>query len=416
MKNQLEKEVEHQFQELKRGSLEIIPEEAFREKLKKSLLTNTPLKIKAGFDPTAKDLHLGHTVLLQKMRQFQEFGHEVYFLIGDYTAMIGDPTGKSETRKRLSREEVLENAETYKEQVFLILDPEKTNVVFNSEWLSKMNLADIIELTARYTVAQLLEREDFAQRYQNQKAISLVEFLYPLLQGYDSVALKADVELGGSDQKFNLLVGRYLQQAYGQEGQCILTMPLLVGLDGEKKMSKSLNNYVGIKEEPIEIFGKIMSISDPLMWDYYLLLSNLTLNEVEELKKDVQMGKIHPKEAKARLAEELAARFHSKEKAEKARSEWEKIHSPVKRGLPEEIPEFQISLNPEQSGVSLIEVCKICQFASSNGEARRLMEGGGLHLIENENEVLLKNPKEILPKGSYILRAGKRRFALLTIT
>src|SRR5512138_1203391 len=286
--------VAEQMAIIKRGAVEILVEKELEEKLAKSLETGVPLRIKAGFDPTAPDLHLGHTVLLHKMRQFQKLGHEVNFLIGDFTGMIGDPTGKSETRKALTLEDVLRNAETYKEQVFKILDPEKTRVVFNSQWLAAMNATEMIQLAARYTVARMLERDDFGKRYATQMPISIHEFLYPLIQGYDSVAMKADVELGGTDQKFNLLVGRELQREYGQSPQSVITMPLLEGLDGVNKMSKSLGNYIGINEPADEIFGKVMSISDTLMLRYYELLSDLSLVELQQLKGDIKTGTVHP--------------------------------------------------------------------------------------------------------------------------
>src|SRR5512137_264171 len=302
--------VAEQMAIIKRGTVEILIEKDLEEKLEKSRQTGIPLKIKAGFDPTAPDLHLGHTVLLHKMRQFQQLGHEICFLIGDFTGMIGDPTGKSETRKPLTREDVLKNAETYKEQVFKILDPEKTRVVFNSQWLAALNASDMIGLASKYTMARMLEREDFSNRFANQLPISIHEFLYPLIQGYDSVALKADVELGGTDQKFNLLVGRELQREWGQVPQTVITMPLLEGLHGVNKMSKSLGNYIGINEPADEIFGKIMSVSDTLMIRYYELLSDLSLPELNKLKVAVKDGTVHPMEAKKQLGREMVTRYH----------------------------------------------------------------------------------------------------------
>ncbi|TAJ76437.1 tyrosine--tRNA ligase, partial [bacterium] len=297
---------EEQLRVIKRGAVEILIEEELRKKLKRA----RPLRVKAGFDPTAPDLHLGHTVLIQKMKQFQDLGHEVIFLIGDFTGMIGDPSGRSETRKQLTRDEVLKNAETYKEQIFKILDPKKTVIDFNHRWMEKMDAAALVELSAKYTVARMLEREDFKQRYQKQQAISVHEFLYPLIQGYDSVILKADVELGGSDQRFNLLVGRELQREYGQEPQVVLTMPLLEGTDGVNKMSKSLNNYIGINEAPEDIFGKMMSISDDLMWRYAELLSDRDLEEVKKIRDQVVRGSVHPMDFKKSLASEMVSRFH----------------------------------------------------------------------------------------------------------
>ena len=299
------KDFDKQWELITRGAVEILVPEDLERKLKNSISSNMPLRIKAGFDPTAPDLHLGHTVLIQKLRHFQELGHEVIFLIGDFTGMIGDPSGQSETRRPLTQEEVMDNAKTYKQQIFKLLDPEKTVIEFNTHWLGRMSAGELIRLSARYTVARMLERDDFQKRYHDQKPISIHEFLYPLLQGYDSVALKADVELGGTDQKFNLLVGRDLQRDYGQEPQVVITLPLLEGTDGVQKMSKSLNNYIGIEEPPREIFGKIMSISDRLMMRYYELLSDLDLAEINKLKEDMNKGYINPKDVKARLAKEI---------------------------------------------------------------------------------------------------------------
>ncbi len=335
----MEKDIDKSLEIIGRGAVEIIDLDELKKKLEKSILTNTPLRIKAGFDPTAPDLHLGHTVLIQKMRHFQELGHQVIFLIGDFTGLIGDPTGKSETRPPLTPEQVQENAATYKEQIFKILDPQKTEIAFNSKWMNEMRSIEMIRLCAKYTVARMLEREDFKQRFQNQRPIAIHEFIYPLIQGYDSVALRADVELGGTDQKFNLLVGRHIQKEYGQEPQVVLTMPLLEGLDGVNKMSKSLGNYVGITEEPKSMFGKLMSISDELMFRYYELLSSLSLSDIEDLKRGISEKKIHPKEVKARLAMELVARFHGEEAAKKARDQFEAQFS---RGeIPDDIPEYK---------------------------------------------------------------------------
>ncbi|MDH7554655.1 MAG: tyrosine--tRNA ligase, partial [Spirochaetota bacterium] len=313
--------IKNDIELLKRGVEEIIPLDEFEKKIERSQKENKPLIIKAGFDPTAPDIHLGHTVLLRKMRHFQQMGHTVIFLIGDFTAMIGDPSGKSQTRKRLTREEVLSNAETYKKQVFKILDPEKTIVDFNSRWCMPMSFADVLDLASRYNVARMLERDDFAKRYKDGVPISILEFLYPLIQGYDSVALKADIELGGTDQKFNLLVGRDLQREYGQEPQVIMTLPLLVGLDGVQKMSKSLNNYIGIDEDPQQIFGKVMSISDDLMFLYYELVTDVPKAEIESYKKGIQDGSVHPKDVKVRLAKEICAQFYNEEIAQKAKME-----------------------------------------------------------------------------------------------
>ena len=333
---------------LRRGAVEILLEEELLRKLQRG----NPLRIKAGFDPTAPDLHLGHTVLLQKMKQFQELGHDVVFLIGDFTGLIGDPTGRSETRKPLSREAVEQNAATYREQVFKILDSKKTTVDFNSRWMEQMNAAALVELSAKYTVARMLEREDFKTRYQNQQSITVHEFLYPLIQGYDSVALRADVELGGTDQRFNLLVGRELQREYGQEPQVVLTMPLLEGTDGVNKMSKSLGNYIGINEPPEEIFGKMMSISDDLMWRYAELLSERPLEEIKQVRRQVAEATVHPMDFKKTLAREIVARFHGQKAADAARDYFETRHQ--RREVPKNI-RTQFS-PPERVGVTQLLV------------------------------------------------------------
>ncbi len=383
---------EEQLKLIKEGTVEIIEEGELLEKLKRG----KPLKVKAGFDPTAPDLHLGHTVLLQKLRQFQKLGHEVYFIIGDFTAMIGDPTGRSETRPPLSREEVLKNAETYKEQVFKILDPEKTNIVFNSQWLDKLGTKGVIELSAKYTVARMLERDDFSKRYKEGIPIHIHEFLYPLLQGYDSVAIEADVELGGTDQKFNLLVGRDIQREYGLEPQVCITLPLLVGTDGVKKMSKSYGNYIGITEEPKTMFGKIMSISDELMWEYYALLTDYTESDIESMKKDM-----HPMEAKKKLAHYLVSRFHSKEEADKAREFFERTFS--ERQFPSDAPEVKI---PEEE-ISVINLLLKIGAVSSKNEARRIIQGGGLKI----NGEKIEDPKAVINiEGEMRVQVGKKRF------
>ena len=396
--------VREQMEVIKRGAMEILVEKELEEKLEKSLASGVPLKIKAGFDPTAPDLHLGHTVLLHKMRQFQQLGHEVYFLIGDFTGMIGDPTGKSETRKPLTRDDVLRNAETYKEQVFKILDPEKTKVVFNSDWLLPLNATDMIGLASKYTVARMLEREDFSNRFANQLPISIHEFLYPLIQGYDSVALKADVELGGTDQKFNLLVGRELQREWGQRPQTVITMPLLEGLDGVNKMSKSLGNYIGINEPADEIFGKVMSISDDLMFRYYELLSDLSLAELDQLKADVKVGALHPMEAKKRLGREMVARYHGT--AAGAQAEDNFVRRFRDNETPDEMPEFTLAA----TGATVL-LCKVLAEASlvpSNSEGRRALKGGG---VKVNGERVADENAEIPASGEYILQVGKRRFA-----
>ncbi|GAB4300626.1 MAG: tyrosine--tRNA ligase [Desulfuromonadia bacterium] len=396
--------VSEQMAVIRRGAVEILVEEELQEKLAKSVETGVPLRIKAGFDPTAPDLHLGHTVLLQKMRQFQRLGHEVYFLIGDFTGMIGDPTGKSETRKALTREDVLRNAETYKEQVFKILDPEKTRVVFNSQWLSPLTATEMIGLAARYTVARMLERDDFGKRYANQMPISIHEFLYPLIQGYDSVALKADVELGGTDQKFNLLVGRELQREWGQRPQSVITMPLLEGLDGVNKMSKSLGNYIGINEPPDEIFGKVMSVSDTLMLRYYELLSDATLEEIATLKGDIATGSLHPMEAKKRLGREIVARYHGESAARHAEENF--VRRFRDNQIPEDMPVITI---PGGEGTMLVSrVLVQAGVVPSNSEGKRAIQGGG---VKVDGEKISDAMAELPCRGEYVVQVGKRRFA-----
>ena len=381
-----------QFEILKEGTVEVIEEEELLKKLKEG----RPLRVKAGFDPTAPDLHLGHVVLLQKLRQFQQLGHEVYFIIGDFTAMIGDPTGRNETRPPLTKEEVLENAKTYEHQVFKVLDPQKTKIVFNSSWLEPLGTRGIIELSAKYTVARMLEREDFSKRFKEGVPIYIHEFLYPLLQAYDSVAIKADVELGGTDQKFNLLIGRDIQREYGQEAQVCMTLPLLVGLDGKRKMSKSYGNYVGITEEPKSMFGKLMSISDELMWEYYLLLTDYTKREIEKIKSEW-----HPMEAKKHLAELIVKRFHSQEEATKAREWFESTYS--KRQFPEDAPLIEI---PDREITALDLLLKLKAVPSKN-EGRRLIQGGGMKV--NFEKVL--DPYQKLTVGAGLkVQVGKKKF------
>ena len=393
---------------IKRGAAELISEEELLRKFKKSLKTGRPLRIKAGFDPTAPDLHLGHTVLIQKIRQFQELGHHIIFLIGDFTGMIGDPTGKSETRKPLTKEDVARNAETYKVQIFKMLDEKKTEVVFNSSWMNNLSVSDLIILASKYTVARMLERDDFKKRYSGNRPIAIHEFLYPLIQGYDSVVLNADVELGGTDQKFNLLVGRELQREFGQEPQVVITMPLLEGLDGTNKMSKSLGNYVGITEPPGEIFGKIMSVSDELMLRYYELLSSISNTEIEALKDGLKKGTAHPKDAKSNLAKEIVARFHGKDAAVKAASEFDKVFK--SKGLPEAIEEKTITIQTEEIGI--VDLLKTARLTPSTSEARRLIQQGGINVDgERISDINLK-----LSAGkTYLLQIGKRRFTRVVI-
>ena len=390
------------LQALKRGAQEVIKE----DELQARLAGGRPLRIKAGFDPTAPDLHLGHTVLLNKLKQFQDMGHEAVFLIGDFTGMIGDPTGKNVTRKPLTREEVAENAKTYARQIYKILDPEKTRIVFNSEWMGKMTAADLIQLSARYTVARMLERDDFTKRYQGNQAIAIHEFLYPLIQGYDSVVLKADVELGGTDQKFNLLMGRHLQEQHAQKPQVVLTMPLLEGLDGVNKMSKSLGNFIGIDESPDEMFGKLMSVSDELMWRYYELLSFLPWGDVVAMKAACDQG-ANPKECKIRLAREITARFHSSQKAEAALLAFEARFS--QKIIPEDLP-LQV-LSAPLGGYPLANLYKDAGLAASTSEVIRAVSQGGVRLDGEK----VADPKCVIAKGTYVLQLGKRKIARVQI-
>ncbi|MDP2168070.1 MAG: tyrosine--tRNA ligase [Thermodesulfovibrionales bacterium] len=393
---------EKQLEIIKRGAVEIIVEAELLLRLEKSHKEKKPLRIKAGFDPTAPDIHLGHTVLLEKMRQFQELGHEVIFLIGDFTGMIGDPSGKSETRKPLTKEDVRENAGTYREQIFKLLDPEKTTIEFNSSWMSKMTPDGFIRLLSSYTVARMLEREDFKERYRSQSPIGIHEFMYPLIQGYDSVVLKADVELGGTDQKFNLIVGRELQKEYGQKPQCLVLMPLLEGTDGVKKMSKSLGNYIGITEPASEMFGKIMSVTDGLMLRYYELLSRISLNELSALKEGIKAGSVHPKEAKEALAVEVVERYRGREEALRAKEEFEHIFKG--KGLPDEVPCFKLRWDEDELWAP--KIMKLSGLASSTGEAIRLITQGGVS-VDDER---LTDPEARLRKGSYLFKVGKRKF------
>ncbi|TCW20883.1 tyrosine--tRNA ligase [Vibrio crassostreae] len=391
--------IEAALAEIKRGVEELIPEDELIAKLKEG----RPLRIKLGADPTAPDIHLGHTVIFNKLRAFQELGHEVTFLIGDFTAMVGDPSGKNSTRPPLSREDVLKNAETYKEQVFKILDPEKTQIRFNSEWLSELGAEGMIRLASNQTVARMLERDDFKKRYAGGQPIAIHEFMYPLLQGHDSVALESDVELGGTDQKFNLLMGRELQKAAGQKPQAVLMMPLLVGLDGVKKMSKSAHNYIGISEAPSEMFGKIMSISDDLMWSYYELLSFRPLEEVAELKAGVDAGK-NPRDVKVLLAKEIIARFHSEADAEAAEQEF--VNRFAKNQVPDEMPEFEF-----EAGLPIANVLKEAGLVNSTSDAMRMIKQGAAKL-EGEK---IEDSKFVPEAGTAVYQVGKRKFARITI-
>ena len=395
-------DVESSLQIIKRGCDELLIESELIERLK----SGRPLRIKAGFDPTAPDLHLGHTVLINKLRHFQDFGHHILFLIGDFTGLIGDPTGKNATRPPLSREQILENAKTYKEQVFKILDPEKTEVCFNSAWFDNLGAAGMIKLAAQHTVARMLERDDFAKRYASGLPIAIHEFLYPLCQGYDSVAMRADVELGGTDQKFNLLVGRELQKHYGQPPQCVLTMPLLEGLDGVNKMSKSLGNYIGINEAPREIFGKVMSVSDGLMWRYFDLLSFRDIAEIRQLKASVLAGR-NPRDVKVLLAQELVARFHTHVAAEEALAEFE---ARFRQGvLPDDMPEVALLADVP---LALVQILKQTGLTASTSESLRMIEQGA---VRANGEKVTDKATVIAVGETVILQVGKRKFARVTL-
>lgn len=395
------KPVDEQLALIKRGADEILVEAELRAKLERGM----PLRVKAGFDPTAPDLHLGHTVLINKLRQFQELGHEVLFLIGDFTGMIGDPSGKNSTRPPLTREQVLANAETYKEQVFKILDPQRTQVVFNSEWMDKFSAAEMIQLAGKYTVARMLERDDFDKRYKGGQSIAIHEFLYPLIQGYDSVAMRADIELGGTDQKFNLLMGRELQRQYGQEPQITLTMPLLVGLDGEMKMSKSLGNYVGINDQPGVMYNKIVSMPDSLMWRYFELLSFRSMEEIDGLRADVEAG-ANPRDIKIKLAEELVARFHGEEAAASAHRS---AGNRLKEGeLPDDLPEVVLEAD---AGLPISAVLNRAGMTKNAAAARDLLGAGS---VKVDGEVVDRD--FMFQVGSvHVCQAGKKKFARITV-
>ncbi len=403
------KSVEEQVALIERGTVDLISREELVKKLTRSRETGKPLVIKAGFDPTAPDLHLGHTVLLQKLRHFQQLGHQINFLIGDFTGLIGDPTGKSDTRPPLTRQDVERNAETYKEQVFKILDPEKTKVVFNSTWLGELSSYEMIRLASRLTVARMLERDDFKKRFESNRPISIHEFLYPLIQGYDSVAMEADVELGGTDQLFNLLMGRDLQKAHNQEAQVVLTMPLLEGLDGVNKMSKSLGNYIGISEPADDIFGKVLSISDELMFRYYELLSDLSLQEIEQLRQDMEAGKIHPKAVKVQLAKELVARFHDQDAADAAERNFEQVFK--KHELPEDLPEKELTVEAET--IWLPKLLQEAGLVKSTSDGRRMVKQNAVSV---DGQKVADIDTDISAKGTVLLQVGKRRFCRVTFT
>jgi tyrosyl-tRNA synthetase len=380
---------------ISRGAVEIISEEELREKLS----TGKPLRVKAGFDPTAPDIHLGHTVLINKMRQLQDLGHEVIFLIGDFTGMIGDPSGRSVTRPPLTREEILDNAKTYEEQIYKILDPHKTRIMFNSEWMETMHAADLIKLASTYTVARILERDDFERRFKNNQPIAIHEFLYPIIQGYDSVAMEADIELGGTDQRFNLLMGRELQKHFGQKPQVVITMPLLEGTDSIQKMSKSYNNYIGIEENPNEMYGKIMSISDELMWRYYELLSFKSTDEIVALRNKVAKG-LNPRDVKMQLADEIVTRFHDQAKAKHAKESF--IAQFREHKMPENIPELEL-----RGELPVANILKEAKLVSSTSDALRMLKQGGVKI---DGQKITENKK--IPKGEqHIYQVGKRRFA-----
>lgn len=399
---------EEQLSYIKQGSVDFISEAEFLKKLKKSVGTKKPLKIKLGADPSRPDIHVGHTVVIQKMRVLQNLGHHVQFLIGDFTALIGDPTGKNTTRPILSREEIEQNAKSYAEQIFKILDPDKTEIVYNSSWLLKLTSIDFIKLTAKYTIARMLERDDFTNRYKSGVPISMHELMYPLCQGYDSVALQTDLELGGTDQKFNLLVGRDLQSHYGQEPQCILTMPILEGLDGVQKMSKSLDNYIGVSEVPKDMFGKTMRVSDELMYRYYELLTDMKTDEIAKLKAQVKAGEKHPRDVKVNLAKILVTRFHSVAAAQAAEDEFNRIFS--QKGLPDEMKEAVLSA----SSIQLTQLLVDLGFAASKSEGVRLITGGGVSI----DQVKVADSKLVLELRSgqnLILKSGKKNFAKVVV-
>ncbi len=402
----MDNKIQNALNEIRRGISEIIDEERIITLLKNYFEKGQTFFVKAGFDPTAPDLHLGHTVLLQKMALLQKFGATVQFLIGDFTGMIGDPTGKNETRKKLTKEVVLANAQSYKDQVFKILDPQKTVVMFNSEWIEALGAAGLVELTTTFSVARMLEREDFEKRYKSQTPISISEFLYPLLQGYDSVAMKSDIEMGGTDQKFNLLMGRHLQRVYnvGKE-QAVIMMPLLEGLDGVNKMSKSLGNYIGVTDAPSDMFGKILSISDTLMWRYYELLSTKSLIEIAELKSSVEKGSVHPKHAKELLAQEIVTRYHGLEAAKMALDEFNRVHA--QNEIPNDVEVFVSNESPVWIAKALVD----CELESSTSQARRDIKQGAVKM----DQVRVDDEQLQLSSGEYILQVGKRKFARLKV-
>ncbi len=390
-----------QFRLISHGVADLLPEDEFKKKLEKSVATNTPLIVKLGLDPTAPDIHLGHTVVLRKLKLFQDFGHKVIILIGDFTARIGDPTGKSVTRPPLTEEQVITNAKTYQEQIFKVLDPEKTEVRFNSEWLSKLDFADVLKLASKYTVARMLERDDFHKRYTEGRPISIHEFMYPLMQGYDSIALKADVEFGGTDQTFNLLMGRHLQGEEGMPEQTIITMPILEGLDGVQKMSKSLGNYIGISEAPSEMYGKAMSIPDELMMRYFMLVTDMSIEEQEQLSKDLESGAAHPRDVKMKLAHTIVRLYHGEEAANFGQDEFVRVFQ--KHAMPTDIPEYKVAITEEP--IFVPQLLSDAGLTASNGEARRSIKAGAFK-IDGEK----CNEEHIVLKDGMVLQVGKRKF------
>jgi tyrosyl-tRNA synthetase len=412
LSNVQQQEVERQMEVISRGAVEIIPEEEMRQKVMTSVVTGEPLRVKLGMDPSAPDLHVGHTVVLQKLRQFQELGHEVQLIIGDFTGRIGDPTGKSETRKQLSEEDVRRHAETYKKQIYKVLDPEKTKVYYNSEWLAPMTFADVVSLSAKVTVARMLERDDFTKRYQGGLPISIHEFFYPLMQGMDSVALKTDVELGGTDQKFNLLMGRTLQKEYGTEPQVAITMPLIEGLDGVQKMSKSLGNYIGIDEEPNEIYGKSMSVPDELILKYFGLATDMAGEEVIRLEKGLRDGSVHPRDAKMSLSHTLVRMYHGREAADAAQQHFVTVFQ--QKALPEDIEDYIVPEGELEEGkMTLIKLLTLLGFAASNAEARRSIQQGA---VKWNGEKCSDTHGKIVPQDGDVVQVGKRKFARLKLS
>jgi len=396
-------EFKRQFDIISRGAIDLLPEDEFRERIKKSIKANKPLRVKQGFDPTAPDIHLGHTVGIRKLKQFQELGHQIVLIIGDYTGLVGDPSGRSATRPQLTYDQVMENAETYQRQFFKILDRSKTEIHYNGEWFSKMNFKEIMELAARFTVARMLERDDFDKRYKSGSPISIHELFYPLMQAYDSVAIKADIEIGATEQKFNLLTGREIQQDYGVQPQLVLTLPVLVGVDGHQRMSKSTGNYIGIDESPGEMFGKIMSIPDNLIYSYFELATDVTLDRLAEIKGILEKGQTNPMELKKELGETIVSMYHSADEAKDARIEFERVFS--KGELPEGIPEFD-ARNYEGS-IWIVKLLTDSKMAKSGGEARRLIRGGGVSV---DGEKISDENYEFELKDGMLLKIGKRRF------